>query len=393
MHRRRPVAPLLTPAGGSDGPPRGPDGGEGGSDRGGEGSGAGVGGLADPVTGLHPVHHGREILSCALLPPFRGGVAKRSPSSSQSASTDPTPRNPSSSSVPKSSLVAPTAASGGDAQSAEQHIPGSSAGHIEPQPEGVTQSASPLCLLTGSEDGTMRQLLYSPQAADSRQHSLSNSRHDQSNGGEGQSFGSQTESSCGQTQLDNEQSRPDNRQGQPVDGQTTPSSGQGQAVDGQSGPSSGQGQAVDGQSGQLLPGNGQHASAAGSSGNPGCSSGHPLAGSLQEHIAAGSHQPPRGFFGSDEVGFQAAGSAVKSIVAIPTGLGKGHISGISYTMFFLYCHPCASDISYNPDCKAISQICLMLLVSSSSVLLYVSPCIPDLMTATAHPRASLHLLF
>lgn len=304
VHRRRPVAPLLTPAAGLEGVPRGSDGGEGESERGGEGSGAGVGGLAEPVTGLHAVHHGREVLSCALLPPFRRGVAKRPPLSSQSASTDPAPRNPSPS-VPRSSLVASTAESCGDSQSSEQQIPGSSAGYMDPQPEAVTQSASPLCLLTGSEDGTMRRLLYSPQAADSRQHSRSNSAQDQSNGEEGQSFGSQTESSCGQTQLDNEQSRPDNRQGQPIDGQSGPSSG------------------------QMPSGNGQDASAAGNSGKSGGSNGHPLAGSLQPHIAAGSIQPPRGFSGPDEVGFQAAGSAVKSIVAIPTSPGMMHVPGIS----------------------------------------------------------------
>ncbi|DBA76394.1 TPA: hypothetical protein ACH3X1_010099 [Trebouxia sp. C0004] len=281
VHRRcRPVPPLLTPAA-SDGGPRGLEqgaegseglvpGSEGGEQRlresacgsqgGADGSCAGVGGLAEPMTGLHAVHHGREVLCCALLPSFRvhslhaasGDSAQgKSPSSSSALPDCSSPA-----SRPES-FILHTASCGNDDPSMPAHH--------------AASSASPLCLLTGSEDGTMRQLLYNPEESCPGQASQSpNGQHPPGNG---------------ELQLNSRQTQSHNEQ--PVNGQNMPKSQQSGIFNGQNGSSSRQ-SAPD---------------------------------SEQDGSTAGGNGHPRGLFGADEVGFQAAGSAVKSIVTIPAGPG------------------------------------------------------------------------
>ncbi len=284
VHRRRrcPVPPLLTPPA-SDGAPRGwkqgsegsegvAPGSEGGEQRlresahgsqgGADGSYAGVSGLAEPMTNLHAVHHGREVLCCALLPSFRVHSAhvpsadpahEKSPSSSSALLDCSSPA-----SRPESSILH-NASSGNDDPNMPAHQ--------------AASSASPLCLLTGSEDGTMRQLLCNPQEPFPGQASQSSS--------------GQHPSLNGEPQLDDRQTQSCSEQNQPVNGQSMPSSQQSGTLNGQNGSSSR----------QSLPGNEQEGSTAGGNGHP------------------------RGLFGAGEVGFQAAGSAVKSIVTIPAGPG------------------------------------------------------------------------
>ena len=279
--RRRPAPPLLTPPasdGGARGLTQGSEGSEGvdrgsegaeqrlretacGSQWGVDGSYAGVGGLAEPMTSLHAVHHGREVLCCALLPSF---IVH----SSHAASADPHEKPPSSSSAlpdcsspasrPESSVLH-AASSGNDAPRVPAHP--------------AASPASPLCLLTGSEDGTMRQLLYNPQEPFPRQAS--------------QSPSGQYPPLDGELQLDDRQTQSRREQHQPVNGQSMPNSQHDGLFNGQTGSSSR----------QSVPGHEQEGSTVGGNGYP------------------------RGLFGAGEVGFQAAGSAVKSIVTIPAGKG------------------------------------------------------------------------
>ena len=280
--RRRPAPPLLTPPA-SDGGPRGlqqcsegsegvAQGSEGGGQRlrelargsqGGEGgSYAGIGGLAEPTTGLHAVHHGREVLCCALLPSFRVH-------SSHAASADPAhTKSPSSSSAlpdcsspasrPESSILHTASCWNDDPIMPAHH---------------AASSASPLCLLTGSEDGTMRQLLYNPE--------------EPCPGQAGQSPSGQNPPLNGELHLVDRQTQSCTEQSQSVNGHSMPNSQQSGIINGQNGSSSG----------QSLPDD------------------------EQEGSTAGGNRHPRGLFGADEVGFQAAGSAVKSIVTIPAGPG------------------------------------------------------------------------
>ena len=282
VHRRRcrPVPPLLTPPA-LDGGPRGlkqgsegvGPGSEGGeqtlresahrSQGGADGSHAGVGGLAESMTGLHAVHHGREVLCCALLPSFRvhsSHAASADPAQGKSPSSSSTlPDCSSPASRPESSILH-TASCGND----DRSMPADQA----------ASSASPLCLLTGSEDGTMRQLLYNAVEPCPRQA--------------GQSPRGQHPPLNGELQLDDRQTQLDSEQNQPVNGQTMASSQQSGLFSGQNGSSSG----------QSVPDDEQEGSTAGGIGHP------------------------RGLYGAGEVGFQAAGSAVKSIVTIPAGPGK-----------------------------------------------------------------------
>ncbi|DBA78263.1 TPA: hypothetical protein ACH3X2_008215 [Trebouxia sp. C0005] len=281
--RRRPVPPLLTPPA-SDGGPRGLKQGSEGSEgvalgsergkqrlrelahwskRGVDGSYAGVGGLAEPMTGLHAVHHGREVLCCALLPSFRvHSPHAASADSAQGKSPSSSPALPdcsSPASCPESSILH-TASSGSDASSMPTHP--------------AASSACPLCLLTGSEDGTMRQLLYNPEERCPGQASQSPSGQQPPLDGELHLRNGQTQSCSEQNQL--------------VNGESLPNSQQSETFNGQNGSSSR----------QSLPRDEQEGSTAGGSG----------------HL--------RGLFGTDEVGFQAAGSAVKSIVTIPAAPGR-----------------------------------------------------------------------
>lgn len=282
VHRRRrcPVPPLLTPPA-SDGGARGLEqeseglegvapGSEGGEQRlrelahgsqGGEdGSYASVGGLAEPMTNLHAVHHGREVLCCALLPSFRVH-------SSHAASADPAHEK-----SPSSSSALPDCSSpASHPESSILHTAGND-GPYMPAHQAAT-SASPLCLLTGSEDGTMRQLLYNAEEPFPRQASQSTSgQHPPLNG---------------ELQLADRQTQLHDEQNQPVNGQSMPNCQHDGLFNGQNGSSSRQSLLDDEQEGSTAGGNGH----------------------------------PRGLFGAGEVGFQAAGSAVKSIVTIPAGPG------------------------------------------------------------------------
>jgi len=283
VHRRhRPVPPLLTPPasdGGARGLEQGSEGSEGvasGSEEGeqklresargsqgdADGSYAGVGGLAEPMTGLHAVHHGREVLCCALLPSFRIH-------SSHSASADPAQGKP-----PSSSSALPDCSSAASCpESSTLHTPSSGNDDHSMPAHHAASSASPLCLLTGSEDGTMRQLLYNSEEPCPGQAS-------QSPSGQHPPF-------SGELQLNSRQTQSRSKQNQPVNGQSMPNSQQSGIFNGQNGSSSR----------QSLPGDEQEGSTAGGNGHP------------------------RGLFGAAEVGFQAAGSAVKSIVTIPAGPG------------------------------------------------------------------------
>ncbi len=260
VHRRCPTTPLLVPAV--------PERGLGRSRGGAEGSFVEGGAAAEPVTGLHAVHHGREILCCALLPSIRSSAPHAVGSNiSLHQQTQLSPH-----------VTMPV----GQAQSPAQDC--ISTTHQQPryfhssmdQSEGqdemsgsrqlvhVDSAVSPLCLLTGSEDGTMRQLLYSPQPADDRQQRQSSSEQSPSGNGHGQSTSGQTGSGNGQNQSGK--------------GQTESYGGETPSGNEQSEPSIGRRQAA----------------------------------------CIGQSQ---GLFGADEVGFQAAGSAVKSIITIPAEPG------------------------------------------------------------------------
>ncbi|KAA6428663.1 MAG: hypothetical protein FRX49_01538 [Trebouxia sp. A1-2] len=126
----------------------------------------------------------------------------------------------------------------------------------------------------GVEDGTMRQLLYNPEERCPGQASQSPSGQQPPLDGELHLRNGQTQSCSEQNQL--------------VNGESLPNSQQSETFNGQNGSSSR----------QSLPRDEQEGSTAGGSG----------------HL--------RGLFGTDEVGFQAAGSAVKSIVTIPAAPGR-----------------------------------------------------------------------
>ncbi len=273
--RRRRIPPLLTPPA-SHGGPRGSKqvsegaegvdpGSEGGEQRlaelacGSQGfvdeSCAGVGGLAEPMTNLHAVHHGREVLCCALLPSFRVH-------SSHAPSADPPQVTSPSSSSALPDCSSPTSCP----EPSILHTASSGIDDLKPPAHSAASSASPLCLLTGSEDGTMRQLLYNAEEPCPRQAS--------------QSLSGQHPPLDGELQLDDRQTQSCSEQNQPVNGQSMPSSEQNGS-----------------RSRQSVPDN------------------------EQEGATAGGKGHPRGLFGAAKVGFQAAGSAVKSIVAIPAGKG------------------------------------------------------------------------
>ena len=119
----------------------------------------------------------------------------------------------------------------------------------------------------------MRQLLYNAEEPFPRQASQSTSgQHPPLNG---------------ELQLADRQTQLHDEQNQPVNGQSMPNCQHDGLFNGQNGSSSR----------QSLPDDEQEGSTAGGNGHP------------------------RGLFGAGEVGFQAAGSAVKSIVTIPAGPG------------------------------------------------------------------------
>ena len=221
-------------------------------------TGAGQGAGGDPVTSLHAVHHGREVLCCALLPSVQ---------SQHAIQTDrPSSHSRSSHSIPSSS----------DSRLLLNQAPELASSELE----GCSMQlpdASPLCLLTGSEDGTMRQLLCSPSTSSDASPQAS----------------AEAPSEATQTNLS-----------QLPYISTIPSAAQTSASSIKSPPASpGQGRSVrvnnttdEGQAGR---------------------------GSRQQGRAVreSCDRQQKGLYGADEVGFQAAGSAVKSIVAMPLGAG------------------------------------------------------------------------
>ena len=194
------------------------------------GSGSRGGGGGEPVTSLHAVHHGREVLCCALLQQVQSQLAPPtdSPSSDSPSSDSPSSDSPSSNSPSSLSSSLP------------KHATEPGSGKLE----GCSmKEASPLCLLTGSEDGSMRQLLYSPPTVSASCSSLKS-----------------REAAAEQGRSEGDGNTPD-----------------------------------EGQAGS---------------------------GKKQKRKAGReSDRQQRGLFGGDEVGFQAAGSAVKSIVAMSFGAG------------------------------------------------------------------------
>ena len=264
VHRRRPAPPLAPPPAASQGSLERDD-------------GQVLGGLtglqgdaAEPVTGLHHVHHGREVLCCVLIPSVKGHAPGELDSPAAMAHSQQA----------RQGLVtgqnadpARTAAQGNSAASGQKprgsHVvlDESDMPAVSGQLDSSEGLGSPLCLLTGSEDGTMRRLLYNTQAR-GRGHSP----QAQDPGTDGQTFA-------------------------PGDGQTSSSQGQGQS--GQEGPATGH-------SGQACLDNRQLGQEGGQRRGwpPGC-------------IGQAA-----GFFGAEEVGFQAAGAKVKSIVAVATGPGQ-----------------------------------------------------------------------
>ena len=203
----------------------------------------------EPLTSLHAVHHGREVLCCALLPPMQLQHTNQ---------TDPSSADP-----PLGSA---------HVADCSEHA----------QAASSSRDSSPLCLLTGSEDGTMRHLLYNlpcpslPQLdMDSPHQLLDVARQDRSAPG-GRTVGKQP--TIGHQ-----------KQNQAADGQQSSKAQQGRAIGGQQVLS--EGQAADRQQG----------------------------GSQRQAQAANGRLS--GLYGGNEVGFQAAGSAVKSILAIPLGAG------------------------------------------------------------------------
>ena len=168
------------------------------------GSGNRDGASGEPVTSLHAVHHGREVLCCALLPRAQSQHANQTEKSASQPCT-------------------------ADMQVAE--------GTKDALTQHSNNCASPFCLLTGSEDRTMRQLLYSPPAASTPQHNTGSRQMRSATDG----------------------------QGRPADGQRATSNGP---------------------------------------------------ADLAERQGAGADGRQGGLFGAAELGFQAAGSAVKSVLAI-----------------------------------------------------------------------------
>ena len=211
--------------------------------------GGGRGGPSAPVTSLHAVHHGREVLCCALLP------------SAQSQHAHQTGRPSSHSHSSHSHLP--------DSSSLLSQAPELASSELEDCSMQL-QQASPLCSLSGSEDGTMRQLLYSPPAPSGNP---SETPHTPGS----QLPHSPTISSAAQSSANSKSSPPaSHAQGRPVRLSNTRDEGQAGSGRGRQG----------------------------------------------KAVRESCDRQQKGLYGASEVGFQAAGSAVKSIVAMSLGAGR-----------------------------------------------------------------------
>ena len=224
----------------------------------GSGSWGGVvqGGGGEPVTSLHAVHHGREVLCCALLP------------SSQSQHAQQTDR-PSS-----HSCFSHSRSRSSDSHPLLNQAPELASSELEDCSMQL-QDSSPLCLLTGSEDGTMRQLLYSPP--DPSETPL-------------------------QSPSDTPSGTPHTPVSQQPHGANIPSAAQSSASSMKS--PLGQGRSV-------RVSNTIDEGRAGSGGRQ-----------QGKAVREACDRQQKGLYGANEVGFQAAGSAVKSIVAMSLGAGR-----------------------------------------------------------------------
>ena len=247
-----------------------------GSQGGGElGGGGEQGGGGEPVTSLHAVHHGREVLCCALLPSVKSQhmhQTDRPSSHSHSFHSN-------SSSSDSRSLLNPAP----ELASSEQE--GSSM---------QLQDASPLCLLSGSEDGTIRQLLYSPPTP-SKTHLQTPSE------------------TPSETPSGTPQSTPSQLPNRP----TIPSAAQSSADSMKSPPAS--------------PGRGRSVPVSSTTDEGQTSSSKRQQGKA---VRGSFDRQQKGLYGADEVGFQAAGSAVKSIVVMSLGVGR-HSLGMHLTLLKL----------------------------------------------------------
>lgn len=246
------------------------------------GSGSRGGSGEEPVTALHAVHHGREVLCCALLPSTLLQHARRTSTSSSDAR--------SLQSLALHSLTSDSFISESTLTSDPRLVPKRAPELADSELEDCgLRAASPLCLLTGSEDGSMRQLLHSPF---SKQGSVPESL-----------------------------AAPADRMVRPMDGSRALDKGQAGREERQRGKA------------------GRHAEG-----------------------------QQRGLFGGEEVGFQAAGSAVKSMVAMPFGAG---IVQLSLYMHTAIC--CTHSTRPLPGCRASIMLGTTVLQKPTPRVLWLHP--------------------
>ena len=226
-------------------------------------SGGGQGGGGEPVTSLHAVHHGREVLCCALLPPAQ----------SQHAHQTDRPSSHSHTSHLDSS----------DSRSLLNQAPELPRGELEDCSMQL-QEASPLCLLTGSEDGTMRQLLYCPPAPS----------------------GTPPE-----TPFETPSGAPHTAVSQLPRSPSMPSAAK----------SSSSSSNMKSPPASHMQGRAEPVSNTTEQGRAGS-----VRGRQGKAVRESCDRQQKGLYGADEVGFQAAGSAVKSIVAMCLGPGRHSVS-------------------------------------------------------------------
>ena len=282
--------------------------------------GVGQGGEGEPVTSLHAVHHGREVLCCALLPSAQSQHTQRTDTTSHDS------RSLHSHSSDSRSLVsqAPELARAGKEEE-------------EDDEEEEKQDCSPLCVLTGSEDGTMRKLLYNPPTPSGTPLEAPSETP----------LTAPTDTpleAASETPLDTPPEVPSDAPPETPSGTRpeAPSETPHTTTLSQLPYCSPALSAAQSTAGSITSSPARHGEGR-SMGSSTTNEGQAGNDSRQQRKAmreSDRQQQQQGLYGADEVGLQAAGSAIKSIVAMPLGAGKhSRVRRIfrAYTGFDLYC--------------------------------------------------------